>query len=69
MSKMSCRIRSATRRAQAKQKSSDRTDRILSRTVVSNAGTGSYRFCTDLESTARWSQGRAPRFTAWRRED
>ncbi len=66
--KMSCRIRSATRRAQAKGKSSDRADRILSRTVTSSMGTGGYRYCTDPESTAKWSSGRPPRFVAWRRE-
>jgi hypothetical protein len=69
MANMRCKIRSGTRRAQAKNKSLNMEDSIISRGGASSQGRSMYKFCTDVESNETWSSAKAPRFTSWRRED
>ena len=67
MAKMRCKIRSGARRSMAKDKANGMEDVILRRTQPTQ-GRGLYKFCTDEASTEKWTSGRAPRFTSWRRE-
>ena len=69
MAKMRCKIRSGTRRAQAKDKSRSMEDSIIKRGAASTQGRSMYKFCTDEASDEKWSPSKAPRFTSWRRED
>jgi len=68
MAKMRCKIRSGTRRARAKDKSLSMEDSIIRRSKAGSKGRSTYTFCTDEESTEKWSSSRAPRFTSWRRK-
>ena len=62
MAKMRCKIRSGTRRAMAKDKSLGMEDSIIRRGGSSSQGRSGYKFCTDDESTEKWSSSKAPRF-------
>ena len=69
MAKMRCKIRSGARRSAAKSKADNMENSIIRRGESSSQGRSLYKFCTDDESTKKWSSSKAPRFTSWRRED
>ena len=68
MAKMRCKIRSGARRSMAKDKANGMEDAILQSSQPASQGHEMYKFCTNRQTTEQWSSGRAPRFTAWRRD-